>query len=69
MIVSRILMSLEMADSTQLQLGEQCPLCRKNGQKGRLELRQINAFEALWICGNLAVSHTLYRSAPVLYVN
>ena len=44
----------QMADS--LQLGEQCPLCRERGWEGRLELRQINAFEALWICGNLKVS-------------
>ena len=39
-----------------LKVGGQCPLCRENGREGRLELRQINASEALWICGNLQVS-------------
>ena len=37
-------------------MGERCPLCVETGREGRLELRQINAFEALWICGNLEVS-------------
>ena len=39
-----------------LKYNGQCPLCRETGREGRLELRQINAFEALWICGNLQVS-------------
>ena len=38
-----------------LQLGGQCPLCRETGRDGKLELRQINACEALWICGNMKV--------------
>ena len=53
--------STEMADSRPI--GDKCPLCQELGRNGTLELRQINAYDALWICGNSKVS-TYVRLCP-----
>lgn len=46
---------LRMRDGVLMLLVMACPVCQEFGRIGSLELRQINAREAVYVCSNSQV--------------